>query len=242
MNDKRFIHRAPARPGLAAGILRRLTQILIVITIEMGVFFLASGRPGWVMAWVYIGVYLAFVAINAAVLLSKDPELIVERGEVKSDAKSWDKLPALVVSFLGPLIGFLVAGLDVRLGWGPRPASWVSWAALVAVVLGYGLWGWAMAANKFFSGMVRIQTDRGHSVASSGPYRTVRHPGYAGLIVFTLATPLMLGSLWALVPAGLTVGVAVMRTALEDRTLQDELDGYKDYARQVRYRLLPGIW
>ena len=99
-----------------------------------------------------------------------------------------------------------------------------------------------MAANAFFSAVVRIQDDRGHAVASGGPYRFVRHPGYSGSLAFELATPIMLGSLWALIPSGLNALLIVVRTALEDRTLNEELDGYREYAGQVRYRLLPGVW
>jgi protein-S-isoprenylcysteine O-methyltransferase Ste14 len=101
---------------------------------------------------------------------------------------------------------------------------------------------WAMASNKFFSTTVRIQDDRGQTVTSSGPYRLVRHPGYVGFLVSNLATPLLLGSLWALIPAVVLEALVVVRTALEDRTLQAELGGYRDYARRVRYRLLPGVW
>jgi protein-S-isoprenylcysteine O-methyltransferase Ste14 len=113
---------------------------------------------------------------------------------------------------------------------------------LTFFVLGQGLFSWAMASNKYFSTCVRIQIDRGHTVATSGPYRYIRHPGYVGYTVSFLGMSLALGSLWAIIPAGLIACLLVVRTALEDRTLQDELPGYKDYAQRVRYRLLPGIW
>jgi protein-S-isoprenylcysteine O-methyltransferase Ste14 len=115
-------------------------------------------------------------------------------------------------------------------------------AALVVAALGYALGTWAMGANAFFSKIVRIQKDRGHAVATGGPYRYLRHPGYLGTIVFELATPIMLGSLWALIPGGLGALLLIIRTVLEDRTLHEELDGYEKYAQKVRYRLLPGIW
>jgi protein-S-isoprenylcysteine O-methyltransferase Ste14 len=99
-----------------------------------------------------------------------------------------------------------------------------------------------MATNRFYSRYVRIQTERGHTVVMTGPYRFVRHPGYVGIIVFMLASGLALGSLWALIPAGILVVILVVRTGLEDRTLQAELPGYKEYARHVRYRLVPGVW
>jgi protein-S-isoprenylcysteine O-methyltransferase Ste14 len=114
--------------------------------------------------------------------------------------------------------------------------------AFVITALGYSLGTWATLVNRFFSAVVRIQRDRGHTVVSSGPYRLIRHPGYAGAVVTSLATPLLLGSLWALIPAVLAVCTLIIRTALEDRTLQEELEGYHDYTARVRYRLLPGVW
>ena len=115
-------------------------------------------------------------------------------------------------------------------------------AGLVISLLGFGVFLWAMAANAFFAEGVRIQEERGHTVATGGPYRLVRHPGYVGAILSMGATPFLLGSWWALVPAGLGVGGYLLRTALEDRTLQEELPGYREYTHQTRYRLLPGIW
>ena len=115
-------------------------------------------------------------------------------------------------------------------------------AGLVAAPLAAGLVAWAMRANRFFSAVVRIQKDRGQVVVTGGPYRFMRHPAYTGMCVFTLVTPLILDSQWAFVPALVTVSVTVLRTALEDRTLHNELDGYAEYAREVKYRLMPGIW
>jgi protein-S-isoprenylcysteine O-methyltransferase Ste14 len=101
---------------------------------------------------------------------------------------------------------------------------------------------WATAVNRFYGRFVRIQRERGHVVISDGPYRYVRHPGYLGQIVFSVASALALGSLWALIPGGLFAVLLVVRTALEDRTLQAELEGYEAYTRRVRHRLVPRIW
>jgi len=136
----------------------------------------------------------------------------------------------------------IVAGLDERFEWSPQLAVAIRVVALIFFALAQGLFSWAMASNKFFSGTVRIQEERGHTVATGGPYQYVRHPGYIGYITSWIATSLTLGSLWALFPAGLVMCLMVVRTALEDRTLLEELDGYQDYAEQVRYRLLPGVW
>jgi protein-S-isoprenylcysteine O-methyltransferase Ste14 len=136
----------------------------------------------------------------------------------------------------------IVAGLDVRFGWSPELALAIRLAALVLWLQGDVFSKWAAVSNRFYSRLVRIQEDRGHTVVTDGPYRTVRHPGYAGALLVGLATPIALGSLWALVPAVLLGLLLVIRTALEDRTLHAELSGYAAYAQQTRYRLVPLIW
>ena len=141
----------------------------------------------------------------------------------------------------GPVLMFISAGLDFR--WhGLRFPMWVTLAGLLVAMSGAAVTATAMYANRFFSSTVRIQTDRGHAVVSSGPYGLVRHPGYVGMFLAYLAMPVALGSLWALTPAVLTAILLVIRTALEDRTLRAELPGYAEYAATVRYRLLPGVW
>jgi protein-S-isoprenylcysteine O-methyltransferase Ste14 len=143
---------------------------------------------------------------------------------------------------LSTAVLLVVIGLDERFGWTGELPLWVQLAGIALLLLSFYVISWSMASNRFFSGVVRIQEDRGHSVVTGGPYRFVRHPGYVGLVILACSVPLMLSSLWALVPAGLTVIVIVIRTALEDRTFQKELDGYTGYAQKVRFRLIPGIW
>jgi protein-S-isoprenylcysteine O-methyltransferase Ste14 len=168
-------------------------------------------------------------------------ELVKERSQIKENAKGWDKVIGLLFGLFGPGM-LLVAGFDERWSWSLRLAVAVQVAAFVVVALGDVLFAWAMASNQFFSSVVRIQQDRGHTVQTGGPYRFVRHPGYLGTIVSALATPLALGSLWAFIPAGLLTALFVVRTALEDGTLRDELAGYEAYAQRTRYRLVPGVW
>jgi protein-S-isoprenylcysteine O-methyltransferase Ste14 len=136
----------------------------------------------------------------------------------------------------------LVAGLDALFDWSPTFSLPIKILALVIILAGYALGSYALIENRFFSGMVRIQTERGHRVVSSGPYRWMRHPGYAGAILTYLATPFFLDSPWAFLPAVFLTIVLVIRTRLEDLALQAELEGYRDYASRVRYRLLPGVW
>ena len=148
------------------------------------------------------------------------------------------------MSLLGltQLARYIIAGIDQRFGWtGGFPLA-AQIPALIVCVLGYALVVWATASNAFFSQIVRINYERGHTVATGGPYRYVRHPAYLGAILYELAVPVLLASWWALIPSGLNVILLILRTALEDNTLQGELTGYVDYAREVRHRLLPGIW
>ena len=241
MNAHTFSEQPNAKSGMTGAILKRLLQIGIIIVAQAAMLFISSGRLDWVMAWVYIGISVGIIVINVLIILPKNPELIAERGQIKEDTKKWDIMLTRLSTpvWAGTLI---VAGLDVRFGWSSQVALAIQLVALAFVALGFGLVSWAMASNKFFSSVVRIQKDRGHTVVTSGPYQYVRHPGYVGTFTYSLATPLLLGSLWALIPSGLIICIIFIRTVLEDKTLLDELDGYQDYARRVRYRLLPGIW
>jgi protein-S-isoprenylcysteine O-methyltransferase Ste14 len=151
-------------------------------------------------------------------------------------------LIVIILNIWTPLGMLILAGLDVRFGWSPEIPLALQVTTLVLAVLGYLVSVWAAASNKFYGRFVRIQKERGHTVVTGGPYQYVRHPGYAGLIIFYFAAALALGSLWTLMLNGLASLLLVVRTALEDKTLLKELDGYREYAGRVRYRLLPGIW
>jgi protein-S-isoprenylcysteine O-methyltransferase Ste14 len=241
MNTNPSLRHPTDRSTLTAGILKRVLQLTVYFLIQAAVLAVASGRLDWINAWAYLAIYLLLIIINAAIMLPRDPELIVERAEGTAGMKSWDRYLTTLYSLFGLGI-LLTAGLEKR--WGglaPVPIALVIVGTLVYAG-GFALVSWAMASNHFFSGVVRIQTERGHRVASGGPYAFVRHPGYLGMGLSGLAIAVMLESYWALLPAVLLVVVIVIRTALEDMTLQAELPGYADYAGRVRYRLLPGIW
>ncbi len=213
----------------------------------MGLFLMAvalfwsAGRIDWWPAWALIVLMLAWTTATAIVILRFNPDLLADRLGPRRGGKRWD-LAIMSIIGLTTLVRLIVAGLDQRYGWsrGIPPTAQV--VALVVSALGYVLVVWATASNAFFSQVVRIQSERDHVVVTGGPYRYVRHPAYLGTILYELAVPILLASWWALVVGGLNVILFVLRTALEDRTLQGELSGYDDYARQVRYRLLPGIW
>jgi protein-S-isoprenylcysteine O-methyltransferase Ste14 len=225
----------------ASAIRKRMVQVVVTFLLLAAILFVSAGTLEWPMAWAYLGVGLGILVLNALILLPRQPEMVAERSHTKEDAKGWDRVLGTLMT-MTTLVTLIVAGLDKRFGWSPAYTLAIHLLALLLLALGQGLFTWSMASNKFFSRAVRIQTDRGHTVESGGPYGYVRHPGYVGLIISTLATPLVLGSLWALPLAGLVVVGHVTRTALEDRTLLVELEGYADYAQQVRYRLLPGVW
>jgi protein-S-isoprenylcysteine O-methyltransferase Ste14 len=199
---------------------------------------------GWWQAWVFS--LLIFTAgIGGRIWAERrHPGLTAERQSVESiqGAKVWDKVlaPLMAISISFPLV--IVAGLDHHYRWSPAVPLWVNIIGFILVAIGYALAVWALAENRFFSSVVRIQTDRGHVVCDTGPYRIMRHPGYAGNILPLLGIVLALGSMWTVIPAVVALVIAIVRTALEDRTLQEELPGYREYAQRVPYRLLPGIY
>jgi protein-S-isoprenylcysteine O-methyltransferase Ste14 len=181
--------------------------------------------------------------ISRSLVARRNPDLIAERARYlqHADAKPWDRQLSLSLGVGGALIP-LVAGLDARFDGSGSYSLAVILLSLGVIMAGYVLGSYALIENRFFSGMVRIQTDRGHHVVSSGPYHWVRHPGYAGALLTYLATPIFLESAWTFLPVLFTTIVLVIRTNLEDRTLHEELPGYREYAQRVRYRLLPGVW
>lgn len=224
------------------GPLRLALRAALGISILLALLFWPAGRLDWLMGWVYVGAYLTSVSLAFAYMKLADPELLEERTRRRPGAKGWDRVLVVLFGLISTPAALVVAGLDVRYGWSPALPLALQLAALALGALACALGFWAMTSNTFFSTFVRIQTERGHAVVSGGPYRFVRHPGYAGVIAFLLLTPVILGSLWALARAGLGAAILVAPTALEDRTLHRELEGYPDYAARVRHRLLPGLW
>jgi len=222
------------------GILRRARQLFIQNLIIGVILFLGSRRPGWVWAWLYLGYSILQVLVNFIVMRRTNPELIAERAEGSKRTQSWDRTIAVISVPLWLAI-LIIAALDERWAWSTVPL-WVNLVGAVLLVFGSSLSSWAMLTNAYFSTAIRIQQDRGHTVVTEGPYRIIRHPGYLGWAVAGLSMALLFGSLWALIPAGLILGPMIVRTALEDRTLQEGLEGYREYAQQVRYRLVPGVW
>jgi protein-S-isoprenylcysteine O-methyltransferase Ste14 len=214
----------------------------ILSLIGGGVFLFGSaGKIDWLPAWGVLGVNAFMMAAMGVVIFRLYPDLAAERLSPPKGAKRWDLAINSGIRLI-QLARYIVAGLDQRYGWTSGFPVEIQIVAFVISFLGYCIIPWAVANNKFFSQIVRVQSDRGHSVAASGPYRFVRHPSYLGMIAFELAVPIMLASWWSLLISVGSVFLIILRTALEDRTLQSELPGYADYAQRVRYRLVPGVW
>jgi protein-S-isoprenylcysteine O-methyltransferase Ste14 len=216
--------------------MRTILFLLGIFAVMIGAFFGSAGRWDLPLAWTCLSVYAAFMVLAQIIMT---PELRRERlnpapGGIDRQIR-WAMLPFIV--------GFwVVAGLDIRWhGSANVPRGWqILGLAGFATSLGLALW--ALMQNPFFSPVVRVQTERGHHLITSGPYQFIRHPGYLGSAASAICGAVGLGSWWALLPAMGVVGVLVRRTVLEDRFLRSELTGYQEYAHQVRYRLLPGIW
>lgn len=221
--------------------LKRIFSITLLIVIMDALLFGAAGRLDWFGAWLLTGLYLAFLLIVVVWATRKAPGLMEERSRMAKNVKSWDKVITWVYTAL--LLSMLVvAGLDAgHVRWSVMPVALQIVGVLLLMMAGAVIW-WVMSVNYFLSSYARIQDDRGHQVITEGPYRYVRHPMYAMLVPFMFGIAFVLGSWWALVPAGMIGVLYIIRTALEDRMLQEELPGYREYAQKVRYRLFPGIW
>jgi protein-S-isoprenylcysteine O-methyltransferase Ste14 len=221
-------------------IARFLLREAMGLVVQAALLFGSSGRLDWTVGWVAMALTGLWVAGTAVVLIAIHPDLIAERLGPRPGTRRWD---VVILSVIGLLMAVrcVLAGLDERYGW--SSVSLPLWMVAVAVAAGgYGLIVWATWANAFFAQTARVQAERGQTVATSGPYRLVRHPGYLGALLAELALPLVLDSWWALL-AGVAGALALAaRTALEDRMLLAELDGYVAYARRVSRRLVPGLW
>ena len=226
------------RTGGGTRRLKGMIASLVYLVVMAALLFIPAGSTGWPMAWALLAIYLVGAIVHNG-MASMD--LLEERSRDHGNAMPYDKYLVAAIATAG-LVSMVVAGLDFRYGWtGTLPAP-VQAAAAVMVAASSALVIWATVTNPFFSAAIRIQDDRNQRVVSSGPYRYIRHPGYAGWILYILFLPPMLGSLVALIPGAIAAGLDVVRTYLEDQILTAELEGYREYAGRVRYRLVPGAW
>jgi protein-S-isoprenylcysteine O-methyltransferase Ste14 len=224
--------------------IRTIIQMLVFIVLVPFLPLLISKDWSWWQAWVYALIGILGFVVSRVLAARRHPDLLAERARFlqHENIKPWDSVLARLVGLGGGLIP-LVAGLDARYGWpGVDFGLTEEIIALVVILAGYAFGTWALMENRFFSGVVRIQKERGHHVVSTGPYAWMRHPGYAGALLTYFATPILLDSLWTYLPVAFISIVLFIRTDLEDRALKQELPGYREYTQRTRFRLLPGIW
>jgi protein-S-isoprenylcysteine O-methyltransferase Ste14 len=210
--------------------------ILFLESLVAALLFVSAGRIDLPWFWAMLATHALMVF---AMMCLIPPDLRQER--MRPGPGEQDRHLRLLL--IPPcLLHLVVAGLDVRFGWSPEPDPLVRSIGLGGIVAALALAAWAMHANRFFSSAVRLQSDRGHRVVTTGPYRYVRHPGYTGCICCAIAASFALGSFYALLPLVPALCVIAVRAMHEERFLHDALDGYADYMHRVRYRLVPGLW
>lgn len=222
----------------------RIAILLLLVLVVIPILpILISGRWKWWEAWVLAAVFILTFTISRVLAARKTPDILIERAGYgrHENIQPWDKWLSPLVAFGGVFI-LIVAGVDARYHWSAGFSLSIELVGLVLIVVGYFVASYAFIENAYFSGTVRIQEERGHKVVSSGPYGWVRHPGYLGSLVANLGMPLLLNSFWSTIPVVIFGVFFIIRTSMEDRFLQGNLAGYREYAQEVRYRLLPGIW
>jgi protein-S-isoprenylcysteine O-methyltransferase Ste14 len=205
------------------------------------ILFIFAWRVDYYQGWIYSGMSILGLILDF-LLSGADVELIKERGKPGTGAKKWDKR-ILGLSALTTIIAYAVAGLDSgRFNWSAHLNLGICFSGIVLVLIGQLLFLFAKKTNTFFSSIVRIQNDRGHTVCDSGLYKFVRHPGYSGMIISWIGFPLLIASTWTIIPVSFAIFLLLVRTNLEDNLLMNELSGYSDYAKKTRYKLIPFLW
>lgn len=221
--------------------IKGLVVNLVLTLVSVAIIFIVAGTLDWVGAWVYAGLVIGYQIVYSIIMVRVTPSLLNERGKLaKSGTKLFDRI--FFVMYLPVTIGGLVLiGLDHRYGWTSMP-WWTILIGAALLVISFVPGIWSQIVNPYFECTVRIQEDRGQTVINNGPYQYVRHPGYLGLVLSLASAPLILRSWWGFVPYGFMIVVVIIRTALEDKTLREELPGYMEFAGETRFRLMPFVW
>ncbi len=217
---------------------RRIFKVLIIFLFQGILLFISARTFNWSWAWIFLLLGLALMIINFIVLPT---DLIEERGSKKRNVKAWDKT-INIINIVPTVLMYTISGFDFRFGWTGNINSDINVAGITFFIIGSYFFTWSMTSNHYFSTLVRLQNERGHKVSTQGPYKFIRHPGYVGYIIMAIATPIALGSLYGLIPSGITAVLFVLRTLMEDNTLKKELSGYIEYSESVKYRLIPFLW
>ena len=219
-----------------------VAAVAFISVVLSATLFILARQLGWTLGWLYVGLFAVNNIVTVVCVALWNPVLFARRMKVGPGTKAWDIVWLIV--FLATVIAlFVVARRDLSAQHDDPASPGIEWlTGAVLFVFGWMMVTWSMVVNPFFEKTVRIQTDHGHHVIDNGPYARIRHPGYVGINAIFLSTPLLLSSAWTLLPALVAVLAIVIRTLLEDRTLQSELAGYREYAKKVRYRFIPGVW
>jgi protein-S-isoprenylcysteine O-methyltransferase Ste14 len=214
---------------------------VVVFLVLAALLFVSAGRLDWTAGWLCLAIMVVGFSLLTLHVARRTPSLIRRRMRAGAGTPLWDGIIVIVFHILFMAI-LVVGGLDTgRYGWSLLP-SWAQGLGVILMIAALLLLGWAMGQNPHFETTVRIQEDQKHRVIDSGPYRLVRHPGYVAASLLMIGMALTLESGWALVPAALATVEVIVRTALEDRFLHANLEGYREFARRTRYRLVPGVW
>jgi len=229
--------------GAGQAVVKQIVVSTVMMGVMMAVFFTSAGRKDLPRAWLFFGAAFIYFVASTLAVYRFNPELLISRLTLKREgSKTWDEVLMRVANLTGMLLIPAVAGLDVgRYGWSGLDLIYLV-PGFALFVLGAVLITWAMIVNRYFESTVRIQEDRDHEVVSTGPYIIVRHPGYLSGILWMSSIPLIIGSLYTLIPVMIYSVMMILRTHLEDRTLRDELPCYSEYAERVRFRLIPWVW
>ena len=205
------------------------------------ILFICAGRINYTQAWIFLSINILSTLMNYFTI-RKNSELINERSKLGEGIKSWDKL-ILGMSALIYVVIIVLAGLDSgRFQWTSNFNWMISISGVILMVIGQIFFLTARSQNNFFSSVVRIQKDRGHTVCDTGLYKIVRHPGYLGMIISLMGLPLITTSIWSIIPTLIAIILLLIRTSLEDKTLINELDGYVEYTKKKRNKLIPLVW
>lgn len=222
-------------------LLNLLAMVVFLGVLPAAVIFSLAGRWDVWNVWAYVGIVTVSLLFMTLGTYRTRPDLLKER--IRPPNRGRVRWPSSQVTVVVSIVQSIIVGLDQRFHWSDSvpPAGVV--AGLVIVGLGMALFTWAALVNPFFSPVTRIQADRGQRVISAGPYRIVRHPGYTAALLWLVASALALNSLLSIIPIlVIMVPLTVYQTMIEDRMLRDGLAGYADYAVNVHYRLIPGLW
>ena len=224
-------------------LVKGVLTVTVFLLIVGGILFSSYGSFNWWEAWLLLGLWALYFLLMLTVVRKINPGVVEERAEsLEKFGQRWDKI-IIAIYQVTTLTLNIIAGLDVgRFGWTGGVPAWVKWGAFPFVLFVYVFPLWAVISNPYASGAVRIQDERDHQVSTGGPYKWVRHPMYLGTVVYGIVFPLFLESYWALIPGLIVVVLFIIRTALEDRYLHDNLPGYPEFAEKTRYRLFPGVW